>query len=186
MNYVTVDIPVIETERLILRGFEERDFEGFAAMRADPEVMHFIGGAQQPHEAWRTMAATLGHWCLRGFGFFCVEEKSSGALVGNCGTILPHDWPENEIGYSFTQAAQGKGYGTEAATAALSFAYKYLGWKTAISVIDKDNRPSQRVAEKLNARLEQREVAIWNFTADIWRHLPPEDFLKINPPILLH
>jgi len=180
MNYVSVNIPVIETERLILRGFEERDLEAFAAMRADPDVMHFIGGAQPPHETWRTMAATLGHWALRGFGFFCVEEKATGEMVGNCGPLLPHNWPENELGYSFAKQAQGKGYATEAARAALTFAYQKLKWPTAISVIDKDNTPSQRVAEKLGAHKEKSNQKIWDFTADIWRHLPPKEFLKSN------
>ena len=78
------------------------------------------------------------------------------------------------------QTAQGKGYATEAGRAALIFAYQELGWKTAISVIDPENHASQNVAAKLGAHKEQTGAAIWDFTADIWRHLPPDDFLKSN------
>ena len=178
MSYGQAHIPVIETERLVLRGFEERDFAAFAELRADPDVMHFIGGVQKPYEAWRAMAATLGHWALRGFGFFCVVEKASGEAVGQCGPLRPHEWPGNEIGYSFARAYQGKGYATEAARAALRFAYTELGWATAISVIDPENHASQNVARKLGAVKEHDNVPIWDFTADIWRHLPPDEFFK--------
>ena len=177
MSYGAIDIPVIETERLLLRGFEERDFAAYAAIHADRDVMHFIGGAEAPHEAWRGMTGMVGHWALRGFGFFCVEEKASGACIGHCGPWYPVDWPGHEVGYTLARSAQGKGYATEAARAALGFAYRELGWTTAISVIDAENHASQAVAKRLGARRERQNVPIWDFTADIWRHLPPEQFL---------
>lgn len=178
MTYGAIDIPVIETERLILRGFEDRDFAAYAAIRADEDVMTFLGGPQSRHMAWRGMSAMIGHWVLRGFGFFCVEEKASGTCIGHCGPWYPVDWPDHEIGYTLARSAQGKGYATEAARAALGFAYEKLGWTTAISVIDPENHASQGVAKKLGATKEREDVSIWDFTADIWRHLPPDEFFK--------
>ncbi|MEO1746520.1 MAG: GNAT family N-acetyltransferase [Pseudomonadota bacterium] len=186
MTKLNVSIPTLETERLILRGFEESDLDAMAAMYADADNMRFIGGAQPVHEVWRRIAASIGHWAMRGFGFMAVVEKSSGDFVGQCGPLRPHAWPENEIGYSFRRDAQGQGYATEAARASLAYAYRDLGWETAISVIDSENFASQGVAKKLGATKEQTDVSIWDFTADIWRHLPPEDFFKSNPSTSLN
>ncbi|MEM0900332.1 MAG: GNAT family N-acetyltransferase [Pseudomonadota bacterium] len=181
MNFVTVNIPVLETERLILRGFEERDMDAYAAIRADDVVTTFVGGSQPRYLVWRSVTSIIGQWAWRGFSFFCVEEKSSGDCIGSVGPYYPDGWPEPEIGWTLAKSAQGKGYATEAGRAALSFAYRDLGWKTAISVIDADNHPSQNVAKKLGATLETSGQSIWDFTADIWRHLPPDEFFKSNP-----
>lgn len=178
MSFGAIKIPVIETERLRLRGFEERDFDAYAEMYSDAENLRFIGGAHPEHEAWRRMVATLGHWALRGFGFFCVAEKATDRFIGQCGPLRPHNWPDDEIGCSFAKEHHGKGYATEAAHASLRFAYEALGWKTAISVIDPENGASQDVARRLGAQKEQANVPIWDFTSDIWRHLPPEQFLQ--------
>lgn len=176
MNYVTVNIPVLETERLRLRPFERRDFDAVAAYKADPEVMHFTGGTETRPAAWKSLAAMAGSWQLNGYGYFCVADKQSDACLGHCSLFYPVDWPGQEIGYTLARSAQGKGYAAEASRAALRYAYTELGWETAISVIDRDNTASQSVARKLGAKLEQENVPIWNFHADIWRHLPPEAF----------
>ena len=180
MTYGTVDIPVIETERLRLRAFERRDFDAVAAYKADPDVMRFTGGPEARHRAWKSLAAMAGSWSLMGCGYFCVAERRSDLCVGHCALFYPPDWPDREVGYTLAKQAQGKGYATEAANAALRFAYEALGWTTAISVIDPDNHASQSVAKRLGATKERENVSIWDFTADIWRHLPPEQYLATN------
>lgn len=176
-----LDIPVLETERLVLRGFEDRDFASFSEIYADEETARFVGGAMPDHQAWRVLASVLGHWVLRGFGLFCVEEKSSRECVGVCGPWRPHGFPDNEIGYTLKKSSHGKGYATEAATAALKFAYEQLGWTTAISLIDNKNLASQSVASKLGATNEQQDAQVNGKTCDIWRHQPSEQFLsKLN------
>ena len=176
MNFIP-NIPTLETERLVLRGFEERDF-GFAAeIFGDEETARFIGGQMPAYQAWRVLAGILGHWALRGFGLFCVDEKASGNTVGFCGPWRPEGWPDNEIGYGFLKTAQGKGYAFEAAKASLKFAYVQLGWVSAISLIDAKNAPSQKLAQKLGAKNEQQNAMINDKSCDIWRHLPKEEFL---------
>jgi len=175
---VSIDIPVIETERLILRGFEVRDLDDFADMSADEDTMKFVGGRKTRFESWNSMTAALGHWVLRGFGMFAVEEKSSGRLIGIIGPLFPDGWPENEIGYILAKHAHGKCYATEAAVASLKYAYQELGWTTAISLIDADNAASQNVARKLGAAKVQANVQVTDFVADIWRHLPPQEFME--------
>ena len=82
----------LETDRLLLRFPRESDFEEYAKICADPEVMRFLGG--QPMtvlEAWRHMAFVIGHWYFRGYGQWVVEEKASGRLVGRIGFTNPAD-----------------------------------------------------------------------------------------------
>lgn len=155
-----------------------RDFPAVAAYKADAEVMRFTGGAEPEAQAWKSFAAMAGSWILLGFGYFCVAEKATDACIGHCGLLEPPGWPEREVGYTLARQAQGKGFAAEAAGAVLAFAYRSLGWTTAISVIDPDNRPSQNVARKLGATCERKNVPVWDFTADIWRHLPPGRFLE--------
>ena len=68
----------LDTERLRLRMFRDADLEAYAAMSADPEVMRYLGATGQPltrQEAWRQMAMFLGHWQLRGYGVWAMEDK---------------------------------------------------------------------------------------------------------------
>ena len=181
MSFHAANIPVVETERLRLRGFRMDDFAAVAAYKADPEVMEFTGGAEDLLHAWKSFCSMTGSWAMLGHGVFCVAVLETDECIGHCGPINPPGWPEPEIGYTLSRGAQGKGYASEAAGAALRFAYEKLGWRTAISLIDKDNTASQNVARRLGARLEKTQVEVCGFTADIWRHLSPEDFLKSNP-----
>lgn len=178
MTYGQASIPVIETERLRLRGFELRDFDAVAAYKADPDVMRYTGGPESGFKAWKSFAAMAGSWVLLGSGYFCVADKDTDACIGHCTLFQPPGWPDREVGYTLARHAHGKGYAAESASAALRFAYEKLGWTTAISVIDPDNGASQSVARRLGATRERDNVPIFDFTADIWRHLPPEQFLS--------
>lgn len=169
------DIPTIETRRLRLRGFRQSDFEAFAAFYSDEEAAHFVGGVRPRDDAWRAMAMFSGHWQLRGYGFFCVADRESDAYLGWCGPWCPEGWREPELGYSFLRAAQGRGYATEAALAARDFAYRTLSLTTLVSYIDPDNRPSQRLAERLGARREEGLFDLRGSPVETWRHPSPAE-----------
>jgi len=145
---------VIETERLLLRHFTEADFEEYARICADPAVMKFLGGAMTRLEAWRHMAFLIGHWQLRGYGMFAVEEKSNHRLIGRIGFLNPAGWPAFELGWTLAPEAQGKGYATEAAGRLLQYAFGELAQPHVISLIHRDNTPSILVAERLGEKLE--------------------------------
>lgn len=148
-----METPTLETERLVLRTFREGDTDAYAEMTADPEVMRFLGGKPMSRqEAWRNMAMVLGHWHLRGFGFWAVEEKSSGELVGRVGCWQPEGWPQLEVGWALRRRFWGRGYATEAARASVEYAFTSLNQTRVISLIAPDNVNSIRVAERLGER----------------------------------
>lgn len=173
-----VQIPTIETERLVLRAMRESDFAMMCEIFRDEETARFIGGVEPEFQIWRKMASYIGHWQLRGFGFFCLERKDNQEPVGFCGPWEPHGWPAGEIGYSLKKSSHGQGFVTEAAIASLKYAYETLGWTTAISFVDSKNKPSEAVAQRLGAVHDGEGILFEKFPANIWRHLPPAQFLE--------
>jgi RimJ/RimL family protein N-acetyltransferase len=150
--------PTLETERLRLRTFRDDDLDPYAAMVADPDVMRHIGDGKvvTRAEAWRQIAGILGHWQLRGYGLWAVEERASGVLLGRIGHYNPEGWPGFELGWMLGKAHWGKGYATEGARRALAFAFDELRQPRVISLIRPENTPSIRVAERLGEALEGR------------------------------
>lgn len=145
----------LETERLLLRQWEARDFEPFAEYYSTVETARFVGGVASRDQTWRRMASQLGHWVLLGFGYWAVEEKATGTLAGSVGLWRSPGWPELELGYWLVPAVQGKGYATEAGAAARDFAWQVVGTDSLVSYIAPENEPSKRVAERLGARFEK-------------------------------
>lgn len=165
----------IETERLVLRRWREEDFEPYAAIYADPAASGFIGGPCDRAAAWRRFAAELGHWELRGFGNWALEETGSGRFVGACGPWLPEGWPELELGYWLLPDAHGKGYATEAARAARDHVYDVLRAPTLVSYIAPENVASKHVAERLGARSEATIDLCGFGPHEVFRHPGPGD-----------
>ena len=167
---------ILETERLRLRWFRESDFEQFRRMSADPEVMKFLGGKPLTEiEAWKSMAAFMGHWYFRGYGVWAVEEKATGNLVGRIGLMNPAGWPGFELGWTLGRESWGKGYATEAARRALAYAFTEVDRDHVISLIAPDNINSIKVAERLGETVEGETellghtVKIYGITRDRWR-----------------
>ncbi len=173
----TVTIPTLETDRLILRATREADIAAEIEFYAS-DAARFVGGPKKPHETWRILATMLGHWALRGYGFWALEEKATGAYMGRVGLWYPHGWFEREIGWTLMPAAQGKGFATEAALAARAHAYDVLGWDTAISQIDPANAPSKAVARRLGATFETFYQDPEYGEIEIWRHLAPGELVN--------
>jgi len=146
----------LETERLTLRMFRPSDLEAYAEMCADQDVMRYIndGRTLSREETWRDMAVILGHWELRGYGLWAVEERATRNLIGRIGHWNPEGWPGFEIGWMLGRRYWGHGFATEGAKAALKYAFSVLNVPHVISLIHSDNTPSIRVAEKLGERLE--------------------------------
>lgn len=150
--------PVLETERLILRGHLLEDFSAYAAMWADPLFMRHMGPPRSPEESWSRFLRNEGMWSLLGQGLWAVEEKASGAFIGDCGfmqnrrglTIDCGDQPE--AGWTFVTAAHGKGFGSEAAKAAIAWADKHLDAPRTWCLIAESNAVSQKLAARMGYR----------------------------------
>lgn len=151
-----MNVPRLETERLILREWrEETDFETYAAMMADPDVMRYLSGEPVSRsEAWRSMAFMVGHWTLRGYGHWAVEERATGRFVGRIGFLNPEGWPGFEVGWTLAREHWGRGFATEGGRCALSYAFGEMGRDHVISLIHPDNRGSIAVATRLGESLE--------------------------------
>ncbi|MCU1264025.1 MAG: family N-acetyltransferase [Acidobacteria bacterium] len=165
----------LETERLILRMLRVDDAEEYARIHGDPEVMRYLGGKPfSTLEAWRHMAFLVGHWELLGYGHFAVEEKSSGRLIGRIGFLNPEGWPGFEIGWTLARESWGKGYAIEGARRVLSYGFEELDREHVISLINPDNTPSIKVAERLGEKLEGKtelfgnEVLIYGIDRADW------------------
>ena len=143
--------PVLQTERLTLRPIALEDFPRWAEMMADPVASKFLGGVQPASTAWRGFMSMAGAWSLTGVSMFSLIERDTGRWLGRIGPWTPHGWPGTEVGWGLHPDAQGKGYGVEAATATLDYAFDVLGWTDVIHCIDPDNTPSQRLAERLGS-----------------------------------
>ena len=90
------EVPTLTTDRLRLRAFRAGDLDAFAAMRANPEVIRYLGTGRTstPVEVWRMMVAFLGQWALRGYGVWACEKIDGSAFIGSVGIFHPLDWPE--------------------------------------------------------------------------------------------
>jgi RimJ/RimL family protein N-acetyltransferase len=166
---VDLAIPSIETERLTLRPFREDDVSAFFELSQDPDVMRYVGDRRVPtlQESWRAIAGWLGHWALRGYGQWAIEERSSGRLIGRAGIINPVDWPGPEVGYLLGKAWWGHGYATEATQAAMDWGFEQIGFDDLLSLIDPANQASIAVATRLGESL-RGEVDLWGNTVSIY------------------
>jgi len=150
-----MDIPVLETERLRLRGHALADFSAYAAMRADPVVMKFIGFGDvlSEEDAWTNFRSMAGHWAFLSYGVWAIEEKAPGTLIGNIGYTdkkRPASHPASgapEMGWSLASAAHGKGFASEALGAALRWGRDFFGPARVVCVIGDGNDASVRLAE---------------------------------------
>ena len=160
----------IATERLILRTFQEQDWRDLFVLYSDAEATKYtLRRVLNEDDTWRTMAGFIGHWQLRGYGPYAVEEKASGTVLGNIGPWYPHAWPEPEIMWSLARPFWGKGFAREAARAVKQMAHQTLPDIRFISLIDKNNIRSKKLAETLGAKFE-REILFKEHRAYVYRH----------------
>ena len=158
--------PVLETARLILWPFCAGDVDAHAAMMGDSEVMRHIGGQPLAREdAWRKLLNGAGLWPLFGYGYWAVERRADGAMIGQVGfadfkrNMTPSIDGLPEAGWLFARAAFGLGYATEAVGAMIGWADRALAEGQIVAIIDADNAASIRVAEKCG--FATREDAVY-------------------------
>lgn len=154
-----MDIPIIETDRLRLRGWSEEDLPAFTRLNANPDFMTYFGSGEpiSMAESFRVMASIVGHWHLKGFGLWLVEERATGAFVGRVGLLNMPEWPSTEVGWGIHPDFWGRGYATEAAIASAQWGFENLPLDFLISIIDPRNAPSIAVAERIGEQFDRTE-----------------------------
>jgi RimJ/RimL family protein N-acetyltransferase len=173
------------TERLILRGWEERDVPAYQRIVADPEVMRYMGsgfrwdlkraaaglvGRVSDLEGRRSVRHLATHWQRHGFGEWAVQERSTGELIGRIGLLYHPDWVADEsrveIGWLLARRAWGKGYATEGARPGIEHAFARLRVDRLMSIALVGNGRSQRVMEKLG--LHRQGQTRWKGSDVVW------------------
>jgi RimJ/RimL family protein N-acetyltransferase len=158
-----IEVPVIETQRLTMRGHRLEDFVDCAAMWADPLVTRHIGGKPfSKEETWARLLRYAGHWSWLGFGYWAIEEKNTGSFVGELGfadykrDIEPSLEGAPELGWALASGVHGKGYATEAVRAIVAWGEAHFGLVRTVCIVHPENLASIRVAEKCGYREFQR------------------------------
>jgi ribosomal-protein-alanine N-acetyltransferase len=158
-------MPILETERLLLREFFPNDVDALALVLSDHETMRFYPAALDRAGVAAWIERNRRRYTDAGHGLWAMVLKSSGEVVGDCGlsrqTVDGTD--EIEIGYHVRRDLWGQGYAPEAARACQGYGFARLGADRLISLIRPENLPSRRVAEKTG-------LSLWKEV--IWRDLP--------------
>jgi RimJ/RimL family protein N-acetyltransferase len=145
-----MNIPIIKTERLILRSYKMDDLDAYAKMCSDSETMKFIGGNTLNYEqTLENMAVIQGHWMLRGYGIWAIECVQTGAFIGRAGLLNLYGWPGIEVCWALSPDHRGKGYATEAVNATIDWAFNNKVTGRLISLIHPYNVKSIAVAERV-------------------------------------
>ncbi|GLT08963.1 GNAT family acetyltransferase [Sulfitobacter porphyrae] len=172
---ISIAIPVLETERLILRAPHADDFEHVAAFFADAGRSWGFGGPSDRAEAWRWFAGLIGHWAIRGFGFWIIVDRTTDTPIGLTGIWEPEGWPEPELGWVMFEGSEGKGYAFEAAQAARAHAYNVWGMSALTSNIFPGNTRSVALAERMGAVHERDYENVKHGTEMVYRHPGPKE-----------
>ncbi len=148
-------VPRLETSRLVLDAHRAEDFEALAAMWADPEVTHHIGGRPASRqESWFRLLRYRGLWPLLGFGYWAVREKSSGRYMGDvgfadfCRGFTPSIDGIPEAGWIFAPWSHGRGFASEAVFAALAWLDGQAEFEESVCLIAAENLASCRLAQR--------------------------------------
>ena len=144
---MATDISLLRTARLQLVVPAARHAGAFAALHADPYTMRYIGQGRplDRTDAWLHLAMVIGHWQMRGYGAWMLEDPADGSFVGRVGLFHPAGWDEAELGWMIVPALRGRGL------AARDVAFGTLGMMSLISLIKPGNEASRRVALKAGA-----------------------------------
>lgn len=151
-----LEAPRIETERLVLRSHQRGDYDAFAAMWRDPDVLRYtIGEPRSARDSWMTMQRLLGSWPLFALGFWAIELRETGGFIGEAGfmyamrSYTPAELSQApELGYSLAQGNYGKGLASEAISACVAWLDTELPGEESFAFIDAANPASIRVAQK--------------------------------------
>jgi RimJ/RimL family protein N-acetyltransferase len=156
-------VTTVETPRLLLRLPQPADAHRFLEMHQDPEVIERkqvtltepVGGIDL---ALRNIDRMLRHWQVRGYGQWAVVEKTTNDVMGCVGFFHPDPWPGIDLGWIIHRSRWNMGFGSEAARAAIQWAWDSTEIDHIISLIAPDDLRSIRIATKIGEQFERADV----------------------------
>lgn len=167
-------VPRIETERLILRAPELRDFDQYAGILISDRA-RYMDGPFDRKGAWQDFTQYVAGWLLRGAGVWTVEDRATGSVAGFVSVAVEFGDQEHELGYMLTAAAEGQGFATEAVAAARSFALDTHELPSLVSYVDPDNARSAGVSHRVGAVRDTQAEAVFDDPVHVYRHFPTEN-----------
>jgi [ribosomal protein S5]-alanine N-acetyltransferase len=164
-----VGLPVLETERLILRGPQCSDWPAFLTYRTSARTA-FTGGPITEQKAAEQFASFVGHWVMRGFGRLIAVDRVTGLPLGHFGPMQWQADAEVELTWSlWTAEAEGRGMATEAARAMFDWVFGVLGLMSVRAEVHRDNAASHAIARKLGGDVVSGERPTWFDDGDVYR-----------------
>ena len=153
----------VETPRLLLRLPARADAQALVDIHQDPEVIELKqvtlleapGGVDV---GLRNVERMLRHWTRCGYGQWAVVEKGTNAVIGCVGFYYPNGWPGADLNWIIERSRRGNGFATEAASAALEWAWQNTQIDHVISLIGPTDARSARVATKVGESFERADV----------------------------
>ncbi len=153
---VVAQAPTLHSERLILRPFKPDDLDAGIALWTNPIVYrHILGRPNSREECWARLLRYHGHWDWFGYGFWAIEYRQSGKVIGETGfsdfqrSLDPPMGERIEMGWVISPEFHGQGLAQEAATAALDWAATSLPTRGLACMINNGNQPSLKLAGRL-------------------------------------
>ena len=159
----------LRTARLALRDFTSDDVDLLVGLDSDPQVMHFItGGITTPRDEVvdDVLPAFLGYADrYEGYGFWAVEERSTGEFLGwfHLRPEADHPQDEPELGYRLRRTAWGQGFATEGSRALIDAAFERWGARRVVAFTMAAHPASRRVMEKAGMRLVRAFTQEWPY-----------------------
>lgn len=164
---------VLTTDRLTLRLPTGADFDLYRRFFDETTGDgYFYGGPLRPDQASVRLAADIGHWQMKGFGKFVIEQRDSGGTVGGCGIVHWDGWPSHELTWWLMGDQRGKGFATEAANAVLHFAFDTLGWAQVETHIRDTNTAAARLVQRLGGVKLRRDAFPDGNSRDVYGFAP--------------
>ena len=168
-----MDIPTVTTDRLILRPFTEHDAEELHCILTEEDVLRYFPTTDPPplERVQKFIAAQLEHWDKHGFGWWAVEPKSEGVIIGWNGLQYLTETEEIEIGFLLSKPNWGKGLATEGAREGLKFGFETLELERIVGIVHPENIASQGVLGKLgltfNNEAEYFGMRVYRYVIDV-------------------
>ncbi len=143
---------MIQTARLVLRGWRDADRSPFADMSRSPAVMAHLGPPMAREQVDSAVDRMQGYQRAHGYCFWAIERRTDGHFLGFCGLKPGAVGPlvgEIEIGWRLREDAWGQGYAKEAAFASLAWGWTNLAAPRIMAITTPANKASWGLMERL-------------------------------------